>query len=48
MTDTDKVKLINHVVADIREYGDCGDVAYLNGVMDAIGSICDFEEKNNA
>ena len=43
MTDTEKVKLINHVVADAREYGgEGGD--YWCGILDAIGSICDFAE----
>lgn len=43
MTDTEKVKLINHMVADAREYGGVG-TDYWAGILDAIGSICDFEE----
>lgn len=49
MTDTDKVKLINHIVADAMEFGDCGCSNYVNGILAAIGSVCDYEEiKTNA
>ena len=45
MTNADKVKLIGHVVADVMEYCDGADASFLNGVMNAIGSICDYEDK---
>ena len=47
MTDTDKVKLINHVVVDVMEYCDGANASFLNGVINAVSSICDYEEKEN-
>lgn len=47
MTDTDKIKLINHIVADAMEFGDADCGAYMNGILTAIGSVCDYEEKDN-
>ena len=44
MTDTEKVKLINRLVMDAREYGGEGESSYWCGILDAIGSICDFAE----
>lgn len=47
MTDTDKVNLINHIVADAMEYGDMGCTDFVNGILAAIGSVCDYREDGN-
>ena len=43
MTDTQKVQLISRVVMEAREYGGEGN-DYWCGILDAIGTICDFQE----
>lgn len=45
MRDTDKVKLIEHVSADVMEYCEGESTEFYRGVITAISSICDYKEK---
>lgn len=47
MTDRDKLKLIDKMIADFWEYGgsECGEKA--NAVLEMITTVIDFEDKED-
>ena len=44
MTDTEKLKLIDHMIKDFSEYGDSGEKTCLATLVDCISSVIDFVE----
>lgn len=44
MTDTEKVKLIRHIIKDFFDCGDYGEKICLATLVDCISSVIDFEE----
>lgn len=47
MRDSDKVKVIEHICVDCLEYTEGEDASFLRGVLTAITSVIDYEERNN-
>lgn len=47
MSDTDKLKLIEHITVDALEYCEGESSEFYRGIMTAIGSICDYKENDN-
>ena len=47
MRDADKVKIIEHITADALEYCEGENADFYRGLINAIASICDYQEKNN-
>lgn len=45
MTDTEKLKLINHIINDFSEYGDSEEKTCLATLVDCISSVIDFQEE---
>ena len=44
MRDADKVKVIEHVCVDALEFGEGESPDFFRGVIQAVASICDYEE----
>lgn len=44
MRDADKVKVIEYVCVDAQEFGADESADFLKGVIQAIASICDYQE----
>jgi hypothetical protein len=44
MRDTDKVKVIEHVCVDALEFGADESADFFKGVIQAVASICDYQE----
>lgn len=47
MRDADKVKLVEHIAVDALEYCEGESAEFYRGIVTAIGSICDYKEKDN-
>lgn len=46
MRDADKVKVIEHVCVDALEFGADESADFFKGVIQAVASICDYQEIN--
>lgn len=44
MRDADKVKVIEHVCLDALEFGADESADFFKGVIQAVASICDYQE----
>lgn len=44
MRDADKVKVIEHVCVDVLEFGADENADFFKGVIQAVASICDYQE----
>ena len=44
MRDADKVKVIEHVCVDALEFGGDESADFFKGVIQAVASICDYQE----
>lgn len=44
MRDADKLKIIEHITADALEYCDGESADFFKGVIQALASICDYQE----
>ena len=44
MRDADKVKVIEHVCVDALEFGSDESADFFKGVIQAVASICDYQE----
>ena len=44
MRDADKVKVIEHVCVDALEFGADESADFFKGVIQAVSSICDYQE----
>lgn len=44
MRDADKVKIIEHVCVDALEFGADESADFFKGVIQAVASICDYQE----
>lgn len=44
MRDADKVKVIEHVCVDALEFGEDENADFFKGVIQAVASICDYQE----
>jgi len=44
MRDADKVKVIEHVCVDALEFGADESADFFKGVIQAVASICDYQE----
>ena len=44
MRDADKVKVIEHVCVDALEFGEDENADFFRGVIQAVASICDYQE----
>ena len=44
MRDADKVKVIEHVCVDALEFGAGESADFFKGVIQAVASICDYQE----
>ena len=46
MRDADKVKVIEHVCVDALEFREDESADFFKGVIQAVASICDYQEIN--
>lgn len=47
MSNTDKVKTIEHIVVDALEYCVGESAEFYRGILNAVASVCDYEETDN-
>lgn len=47
MSDTDKVKIIEHIVVDVLEYCEGESAEFYRGILNAVSSVCDYKETDN-